>query len=198
MESRKNIALVLIFTAFIAFMYVTAKALEIASSTQVGTKNGIYTSYVTSSDAIVKRAKTLSQGCQDKLCQVQTLLDSVTNIPYHSTTFQKNSAQETIQNNFGDCDDKSNLLVSMLHAVEIEAYFVLVPSHIFVVVPLNDSVLKHKKGLWINGKKYYILETTAKNSHVGYPLRYPLSAIDTIIEPFSNQKVEVKQLEYKL
>ena len=86
----------------------------------------------------------------------------------------------------------------MLHVLGLEAYFVLVPKHIFVIVSLSDKRLKETKGLWVNGRKFFILESTAKNSEVGYPLRYKLSDIDVVIEPFSNEKVSIKRLEYKL
>jgi hypothetical protein len=86
----------------------------------------------------------------------------------------------------------------MLHTLGIEAYFVLVPKHIFVIVALEDSYLAKRKGLWINGKKYFILESTAKDSFVAYPLQYDLDEIVVIVEPFSNQKIEIKSLEYKL
>ncbi len=183
--------------AFIAFVYGVVKALDIVGKTQVGTSNGVYTSYVTTSEEIQKKAHTLTKNCQSKLCEVQRLLDFATHIPYKTNIFQQRSAQKTIQENFGDCDDKSNLLISMLYALEIEAYFVLVPKHIFVIVPLEDRRLAKKKGLWVNGKKYYILESTAKDSAVGYPLKYKLSEIDVIIEPFSNEKLNITALEYK-
>jgi len=197
-ESKKNLSLLIIIIFFVALIYATVKALDIADRTQVGTQNGIYTSYVTSSQDISMRAEELTRGCQSEFCKVQRLLDFVTHIPYQTRTFQQYTAQQTIQQNFGDCDDKSNLLISMLHAQHIEAYFVLVPKHIFVIVPLNDPRVAHKKGLWINGKKYYILETTAKNSYIGYPLRYKLREVDTVIEPFSNKKMEIHRLEYRL
>lgn len=100
--------------------------------------------------------------------------------------------------NDGHLNDAINLLISMLHALDIEAYFVLVPKHIFVIVPLEDSRLVKTKGLWVNSKKHYILESTAKDSGVGYALRYDLSEIDVIIEPFSNEKLEIKNMDYKL
>ncbi len=184
--------------SFVALIYVTIKAIDISNRTQVGTKNGIYTSYVTTSQEIERKAKELTKNCQNRLCKVQTLLNFTSNIPYQSKTFQKYSAQKTIQQNFGDCDDKSNLLISMLHALEIEAYFVLVPKHIFVIVPLTDKRLRERRGIWINGRKYYILESTAKSSEIGFPLKYKLSDIDVIIEPFSNEKIPISSLEYKL
>ena len=135
--------------------------------------------------------------CKDDLCKIQRLLDFASNIPYRSQTFQQNSPQKTIQANYGDCDDKSNLLISMLHALGVEAYFVLVPKHIFVIVPLEDKRLSTIKGLWVNGRKYYILESTAKDSRIGFPLHYTLDEIDAIIEPFENKKLKIESISYK-
>jgi len=195
-ETSKHVSLVIIAIAFVAFVYGTVKAIEIVDKTQVGTSDGIYTSYVTTSEEIQHRAHELTSDCQSELCEVQTLLDFTSTIPYETKTFQKYSPQQTIQQNFGDCDDKSNLLISMLHALGKEAYFVLVPKHIFVISPVKNAHLSKKKGLWINGKKYYILESTAKNSRVGFPLHYTLDKIDVIVEPFSNEKIEIEKLEY--
>jgi len=196
-ESRKNLSLVILVTAFVLFVYGTFKALEISERRQVGTSNGIYTSYVTTSEEIQAKAIDLTKHCTNELCKIQSLLDFVTNIPYHTTTFQRYTAQKTIQQNFGDCDDKSNLLISMLHALGKEAYFVLVPEHIFIIISINDQRLKILKGLWVNGKKYFILESTAKGSSIGFPLQYKLDDIDVIVEPFSNEKISIEKLEWK-
>ena len=196
-ESKRNLSLLIIVIFFIAFVYATIKAMGIVDKTHVGTSNGTYRSYVTTSKEIHDKAFALTQHCTDALCQVQTLLDFATNIPYQTKIFQQYSAQETIQQNFGDCDDKSNLLISMLHALGKEAYFVLVPKHIFIIIAIDDKHLSTKKGLWINGKKYYILESTAKNSKVGFSLKYKLDDIDVIVEPFSNEKLSIDKLEWK-
>jgi len=197
-ESLQKLALVIIAIFFVSFVFGTYKAIEIADKTQVGTEDGIYTSYVTTSKEIEKQARTLIQGCKKKVCYVQKILDFVTNIPYETKIFQQYSPQRTIQQNYGDCDDKSNLLISLLHALGIEAYFVLVPKHIFVVVPLEDRRLHTIKGLWINGEKYYILESTAKDSTIGFPLHHKLKDIHTIVEPFHNKKIDIQTVEYKL
>ncbi len=196
-ESKKNLSLFIIVIFFIAFIYGTIKAMDIVDKTHVGTSNGTYRSYVTTSKEIEDKTFALTQHCTNELCEVQTLLDFATNIPYQTKIFQQNSAQKTIQQNFGDCDDKSNLLISMLHVLGKEGYFVLVPKHIFVIIPLSDPQLGKRKGLWVNGKKYYILESTAKNSKVGFPLHYKLDDIDVIVEPFSNKKLTIEKIEWK-
>lgn len=197
-ETSKNLSLVIIVIAFMAFIYGTLKAIEIADKTQVGTSDGIYTSYVTTSKEIQRKAHALTADCKSELCEVQALLDFASTIPYETKTFQRYSPQKTIKQNFGDCDDKSNLLISMLHALGKEAYFVLVPKHIFVITAIDDVQLSKTKGLWLNGKKYYILESTVKNSRAGFPLHYKLEEIDVIVEPFTNEKIEINKLEYRL
>jgi len=197
-EIAKKFSLVILVIAFAAFVYVTAKALQIANKTQISTSDGIYTNRVRSSEEISNKAFELTRNCENEVCQVQSLLDYVTHIPYKINHFKAHSPQKTIQNNFGDCDDKSNLLISMLHALGTEAYFVLVPKHIFVIVKVEDSSLSQTKGIWMDGSKYYILESTSKGSSIGYSLHYQFSEIEAIIEPFSNQKVEYQTLFYKL
>lgn len=196
-ESKKKLSLLIMVISFVAFIYGTIKAMGIVDKTHVGTSNGMYRSYVTTSKEIQEKAFTLTDHCSNELCKVQALLDFTTNIPYQTKTFQQYSAQKTIQQNFGDCDDKSNLLISMLNALGKEAYFVLVPKHIFIITPIDDQRLEKKKGLWVNEKKYYILESTAKKSKVGFPLHYKLDDIDVIVEPFSNEKLSIEKLEWR-
>lgn len=188
-EFNKNFSLVIMIVAFIALVYGTYKAILIVDKRQISTGGGIYENRVTTKRDIVDLAHKLTAECTNDLCRTQKLLDYVTNIPYKTSTFQSNSPQRTIQLNYGDCDDKSNLLISMLHGLGIEAYFVLVPKHIFVIVPLEDDRLDGVPSLMVDNRKFYILESTAKDSKVGYPLKYKLSEIDTIIDPFSNRKM---------
>ena len=197
-EMYKNISIVIIFISFFLFLYASYKALIVVNETQIRTPNGIYSSYISRSEEIQQKARALTKNCSNTLCSVEAVLDFVTAIPYVTNTFQKCTPKKTIEQKFGDCDDKSNLLISLLHVLNIEAYFVLVPKHIFVIVRLSDTRLSGKKGLWVNQKKYYILESTVKNSKVGFPFQYKLEEINAIIDPFKNEKKSLNQLEYKL
>jgi len=181
------------------FLYLFSKAITIVNRRHISTDDGVYINSTSDSPYIDKLAHELTRHCKSDLCRVQTILNYITNIPYKINNFQAHSPQKTIQMNFGDCDDKSNLLISLLHELNIESYFVLVPKHIFVIVALDEVHLNHfRKGLYINGKKFYILESTAKNSPIGFPLQYKLDEIKAIIEPFENKKVDINKLEWKL
>jgi hypothetical protein len=177
------------------FIYIISNVLSVVNKRHIGTTDGTYVNNTRQNSNLHTLAQKLSQNCQDEKCQVQNILDYVTNIPYKVNNFTAHSPQQTIQKNFGDCDDKSNLLISLLHELNIESYFVLVPEHIFVIVSIPQ--LEHKKALYINKKPYYILESTAKNSGIGFPLRYHFNEIHAIVEPFENRKIEIDTIEYK-
>lgn len=155
-----------------------------------------YVNQVRTDEYTKNLAKSLTKDCQTRVCEVQSILNLVTDIPYKINESVARSSRNVIEQNFGDCDDKSNLLISLLHAKEYEAYFVLVPKHIFVVVNLG-IILPNKKALYINGKPFYKLESTAKNSEIGFPLKYKFSEIKAFIDPFKNKKLVVDTLEYK-
>jgi len=195
---REQLPKIILGVLLVYFLSLFYQALDVVNRRHINTGDGIYINSTTQTPYIKNLAITLSKHCHNDLCRVQTILDYVTNIPYKINHFQAHSPQETIQKNFGDCDDKSNLLISLLHELGIESYFVLVPHHIFVIAAVNDIHLQHLvKGLYIQGKKYYILESTAKNSVVGFPLRYPLDQIKAIIDPFENKKIDIDNLEWR-
>jgi len=196
-KTTKNFSLLIIVISLIAFIYISVKAFAIVQKTQISTSDGIYTNRVTTSEEIRAKAFELTKECQSELCEVQNILDYVTHIPYQTNHFQAHSPQRTIQLGFGDCDDKSNLLISMLHTLDKEAYFVLVPKHIFVITPMEDKRLGETKGLWLDGKKYFILESTAKGTAVGFPLHYKLDEVNVIVDPFTNEKLSFKQIEWR-
>ncbi|MCK5855101.1 MAG: hypothetical protein KAG56_07760 [Sulfurovaceae bacterium] len=181
------------------FLYIFITALSIVDRRHIGTEDGTYINSTTDNDPYIEKlAHDLTSNCQNDLCRVQNILDYVTNIPYKINHINANSPQETIQKNFGDCDDKSNLLISLLHELNLESYFVLVPKHIFVIVALDEVHLNHfTKGLYLDGKKFYILESTAKGSSIGFPFRYQISDIHEIIEPFENRKIDVETIEWR-
>jgi len=183
--------------AFVGFVYVVMKAGNIVNKKYVSTSDGLYHSYISRSLEIQNKAEALTKDCEDRYCQIQSILDYVTHIPYESETFQQYTPSDTMAQNFGDCDDKSNLLISLLHVLDIEAYFVLVPKHIFVIVALDDSRVADKKGLYVEGQKYYILESTATGSAIGYRLHYRLSQIQAIVEPFANRVLSREDLAWK-
>lgn len=179
----------LIYMIYSSFFIVKNQFTDIGDTT--------YVNQVREDDYTIKLALYLTKNCnKDKLCEVQNLLDFVTTIPYKINESIAKSPKQVVEQNFGDCDDKSNLLISLLKVLGYEVYFVLVPEHIFVIINL-DNLNISKEALYVNDKKFYILETTATLSKIGFPLKYKLSDIEAIIDPFKNKKLFINNLEYK-
>ena len=172
------------------FIYIMYESLDVASKKIKLPDRQEYTSYFTSVE-ITPEIKNLAL----KLGSVKASLDYVTNIPYKVHNFRAREPIETIKRNYGDCDDKSNLLSSLLTALEYENYIVLVPKHAFVIVNLKQN-LPDKKALHFNGKSYYVLESTAENSDIGYELKYTRQQIEAIINPLEKEIVQTGTIDY--
>lgn len=184
-----------IFIAYVIYMIITS--FFIVKNQFIDLGDSTYVNQVRVDDYTLKLANHLTRNCgENKICEVQKMLDFTTAIPYKINESIARSARQVVKQNYGDCDDKSNLLISMLKVKNYEAYFVLVPKHIFVIVHLEQK-LANKKALYLNGKRFYILETTATGSRIGFPLKYKFDEIEAIVDPFKNKQLVVKKLEYK-
>ena len=188
----------LLSTLFIVYViYLIISSFFIVKNQFIDIGDATYVNQVRTDDYTIKLANHLTKDCaSNKVCEVQAMLDFATRIPYKINESIARSAKQVVEQNFGDCDDKSNLLISLLRQKDYEAYFVLVPEHIFVIINLEDEVLD-KKAIYLNEKRFYILESTAKDSKIGFPLKYKLEEIEAIIDPFINKKIVKKELEYK-
>lgn len=183
-----------IFIVYVIYLIVSSFFIVKNQFIDIG--DSTYVNQVRTDDYTIKLADFLSKNCnKNKICEVQAMLDFVTAIPYKINESIARNSKQVVEQNFGDCDDKSNLLISLLKVKGYEAYFVLVPEHIFVILDL-EKVLG-KKALYVNEKPFYVLESTATNSKIGFPLKYKLEEIEAIIDPFVNKKLVVQKLEYK-
>ena len=187
----------LLSALFITYVfYIIISSFFIVKNQFIDIGDSTYVNQVRQDEYTIKLANFLTKNCNsDKTCEVQSMLDFVTAIPYKINESIARSSKQVVEQNFGDCDDKSNLLISMLKVRGYEAYFVLVPKHIFVIVNLENQ--GNKKALYVNDKKFYILESTAKDSKIGFPLKHTLEEIEAIIDPFVNKKLLVKTLNYR-
>jgi hypothetical protein len=68
--------------------------------------------------------------------------------------------QETLVTKTGDCDDLSVLTASLLESVGIQTAFVTTPSHIFIMLHIDNELIP-KKTVKFQGKKWIPLDPTA-------------------------------------
>ena len=192
----KYLSFLLSILFIIYLFYIVVTSFFIVKNQFIDIGDETYVNQVRSDEYTKNLASHLTQNCaNDKICEVQSMLDFVTAIPYKINDSVARNSKQVVSQNFGDCDDKSNLLISLLKIKAYEAYFVLVPEHIFVIVNMQNQ--GNKKALYVNDKRFYILESTANGSKIGFPLRYKLEEIKAIIDPFSNKKLVINKLEYK-
>ena len=187
----------LLSALFIAYViYIIITSFFIVKNQFIDIGDATYVNQVRTDEYTIKLADFLTKNCNsDKTCEVQSMLDFVTAIPYKINEGIARNSKQVVTQNFGNCDDKSNLLISMLKVRGYEAYFVLVPKHIFVIVNLENQA--NKKALYVNDKKFYILESTATGSKIGFPLKYSFEQINAIVDPFLNKKLVIKTLNYR-
>ena len=184
-----------IFIAYVIYLIITSFFIVKNQFIDIG--DSTYVNQVRTDDYTIKLANHLTKNCKgDKVCEVQSMLDFVTAIPYKINESVARNSKQVVTQNFGDCDDKSNLLISMLKVSGYEAYFVLVPKHIFVIVNIEQKIA-NKRALYVNDERFYILESTAKGSKIGFNLKYKFNEIAAIIDPFVNKKLLVDSLEYR-
>ena len=184
-----------IFITYVIYMIISSFSIVKNQFIDIG--DTTYVNQVRTDDYTIKLADFLTKDCKSDInCEVQAILDFVTKIPYKINESIARSAKQVVTQNFGDCDDKSNLLISMLKVKGYEAYFVLVPKHIFVIVNLEQK-LQNLKALYINEKRFYILESTAIGSKIAFPLKYNFNEIEAILDPFKNKKLVINKLEYR-
>lgn len=185
-----------IFLAYVIYLIISSFFIVKNQFIDIG--DATYVNQVRTDDYTIKLANFLTKDCNsNKICEVQSMLDFVTRIPYKINESIARSAKQVVEQNFGDCDDKSNLLISLLKVKGYkDIYFILVPEHIFVIINLEKIDLK-RKALYVNDEKFYILESTATNSKIGFPLKYKLDEIEAIVDPFQNKKLVINKLEYK-
>ncbi|MFY9106477.1 hypothetical protein [Aliarcobacter cryaerophilus] len=192
----KNLSFFISIIFLINLFYMIYSSFFIVKNQFTDIGDSTYVNQVRVDDYTKKLADFLTKNCkQDTICEVQNMLDFVTQIPYKINESIAKSPKKVVEQNFGDCDDKSNLLISLLKTKDYEAYFVLVPEHIFVIINLEENI--DKKALYVNHKKFYILESTATNSKIGFPLKYQFEEIEAIVDPFINKKLVVSKIEYK-
>ena len=195
-KSLRNLSFLISIIFLINLFYMIYSSFFIVKNQFTDIGDSTYVNQVRVDEYTKKLADFLTKDCKEEsMCEVQNMLDFVTQIPYKINDGIAKNPRRVVEQNFGDCDDKSKLLMSLLKTKDYEAYFVLVPEHIFVIINLEENI--DKKALYVNHKKFYILESTAKNSKIGFPLKYQFEEIEAIVDPFINKKLVVSKIEYK-
>lgn len=121
------------------------------------------------SDEIKPITKALDMGCQNDFCKIEKYFDYVKNIPYEKGTPNKDkNAVEVMKQWKGDCDERSDLLASMMIANNYQIILIYTKDHTFAAVNIPNYQTEEKKSYFeYRGQKYYWAETTDPNAVIG-------------------------------
>ena len=111
------ISVILSVLSIIFFIGIIYKSFFIVKNQFIDIGGLTYVNQVKTDEYTKALANRLSKGCKTQVCEVQSMLDLVTNIPYKVNESVARSGKNVIEQNYGDCDDKSNLLISLLHVI---------------------------------------------------------------------------------
>ncbi|MDD5159475.1 MAG: hypothetical protein PHI47_05455 [Sulfuricurvum sp.] len=142
----------------------------------------------------------LSQECNgDPYCEINHTYQYVLKIPYKESTTDRNPS-DVINQNGGDCDEKSFLLATLLLQKQYECLLVTTKDHGFIAVHVpNESILKQPVSyLTFNGKKYYIAETTLSDGYIGQYNNVNPKEVEGVFDMVTKKEIALEKIEFSL
>ena len=116
-------------------------------------------------------ARKLEAIARSETDKVEVALSYVQSLPYSYDSISKGKDEyvrypiETLVDGCGDCEDKSVLLATILHEMNIDFVLLMAPNH--MAVGVNCEPHYDATGFMFNGKKYYYAETTEIDFKIG-------------------------------
>ncbi len=142
----------------------------------------------------------LTKTCNgDAYCEIDHAYRYVLSIPYRSSTINRNPA-EVINQNGGDCDEKSFLLATLLLQNKYPCVLILTKDHGFLAVNVsNDQSLKKPSSyLTFEEKKYYFADATLKAGYLGQYNNVKEEEITGIFDMKTKKEIPLEKIQYFL
>jgi hypothetical protein len=118
---------------------------------------------------ILPITKALDMDCLNDFCRIEKYYNYVKRIPYERGTEGKDkNAIDVMKEWKGDCDERSDLLASMMLANEYKAILLYTKNHALTALNIpNFEPHDNRSYIQYEGRKYYIAETTDPNGQIG-------------------------------
>jgi len=142
----------------------------------------------------------LTKGCKgDPYCEVDRAYQYVLKIPYKESSANRNPS-EVINQNGGDCDEKSFLLATLLLQKHYACLLVTTKDHGFIGVHIpNEKDIKHPFSyLTFDGKKYYFAETTVPVGYIGQDNGVKEQEIKGVFDMVAKKEIPIEQVSFEL
>lgn len=142
----------------------------------------------------------LTQECNgDPYCEIDHTYQYVLKIPYKESTSDRNPS-DVINQNGGDCDEKSFLLATLLLQKHYPCLLVTTKDHGFIAVHVpNEGILKQPLSyLTFNRKKYYIAETTLTDGYIGQYNNVNPKEVEGVFDMVTKKEIALGNIEFSL
>lgn len=142
----------------------------------------------------------LSKECNgNKYCEVDRAYQYVLKIPYKESIVSR-TPSDVINQNGGDCDEKSFLLASLLLQQGYPCVLVTTKDHGFLAIHFEDpKVLSEPLSyLLIDEKKYYFAETTGIDGFVGAYNGVEAEAVEGIFDMVSKKEISLDKVKFQI
>lgn len=139
----------------------------------------------------------LTKECNgDSYCEIDRAYQYVLKIPYKESTVNRNPS-DVINQNGGDCDEKSFLLATLLLQHKYPCLLVTTKDHGFIAVHLpDDRSVKHPSTyLIIDGKKYYFADTTLLEGYIGQYNNVKKDDINGVFDMVVKKEIPLEKVE---
>lgn len=140
----------------------------------------------------------LTKGCNsNEICEIDRVYQYVLKIPYKESIANRNPS-DVINQNGGDCDEKSFLLATLLLQKKHECLLLTTKDHAFIAVHVqNDITLKQPSSYLIfNGKKYYFAEATVKTGYLGQYNNVNQQTIEAIFDMVAKKEIPLDKVKF--
>lgn len=140
----------------------------------------------------------LTKTCNgDASCEIDHVYQYVLSIPYKSSTINRNPA-DVINQNGGDCDEKSFLLATLLLQNKYPCVLILTKDHGFLAVnvPNNQSLKQPTSYVTFNGKKYYFADATLKDGYIGQYNDVKQQEITGVFDMEAKQEIPLEKVQF--
>lgn len=142
----------------------------------------------------------LTKTCSgDSYCEIDRIYQYVLTIPYKTSTINRNPA-DVINQNGGDCDEKSFLLATLLLQNKYPCILILTKEHGFLAVniPNDQSLKKPSSYVTFNGRKYYYADPSFKSGHFGEFNDIKEQEVIGIFDMETKKEVALNKVEFLL
>lgn len=142
----------------------------------------------------------LIKGCNnDPYCEVDRAYQYVLKIPYKESTTNRNPS-DVINQNSGDCDEKSFLLATLLLQKKHPSLLITTKDHGFIGVHLPDEkdIQSPNSYVTVDGKKYYFAETTTPTGYIGQYNGIKIEEIEGVFDMMAKKEIPMEQVVFHL